>query len=147
MLNVKMYIINAPELIVAVQRNSKNLLLSPIVAGMTPRFLDVDKDVKSLAAKNMQDENGEWMNTHPLNMPFVQLLPGPNLDEIIRKMQTTLNQLMDQLGEQTKSDEDAVVGLFAWIKKSSGLASTDAIYGRKNPFKLQPELIDTFWYV
>ena len=147
MLNVKMYIINAPDLVVAVQRSSKNILFSPIVAGMIPRFFDVDKDVTSLTAKNMQDENGEWMNTHLMNKAYVHLLPGPNLDIIIRKMQVALNQLMDQLREQTKGDEDVVVGLFAWIKKSSGLASTDAIYGRENPFKLQPELFEAFWYV
>lgn len=146
MLNIKMYVINAPDLVVAVQRNSKNLLFSPIMAGILPRLFDVDKDVVSLTAKSMRDEDGGWINTHPLNMPnYVQLLPGPNLDIVIRKMQTALNPLMDQLREQTKGDEDAVIGLYAWIKKSSVLASTDAIYGRENPYKLQPELIDAFW--
>lgn len=141
-----MYIINAPDLIAAVQRNSKNLLFSPIVPGMIPRFFDVDRDVISSTAKNLRDGDGEWINAHPLHMAnSVQLPPGRNLDSIIRKMQAALNPLMDQLQGQTKGDEDAVIGLFAWIKKSSGLASTDAIYGQENPFRLQPELIDAFW--
>lgn len=148
MLNLKMYVVNAPDLVVAAQRNAKNLLFSPILAGMIPRLFDVDRDVVALTAKNMQDEDGEWINTHPMNMAnYVHLLPGPNLDVTIRKMQAALSLLMDQLEEQAEGDEEAVVGLYAWVKRSFGLASTDAIYGRENPFRLQPELIDAFWYV
>lgn len=148
MLNVKTYVINAPDLVVAVQRNSKNLLFSPILAAALPRLFDVDKDVTSLSVKNMRDVDGEWTNIHPLNMAnYVHLLPGPNLDSMIWKMQMTLNPLMNQLQEQTKGDEATVVGMYAWIKKSFGLATTEAIYGRENPFKLQPGLLDNFWYV
>ena len=143
-----MYVITAPDLVVAVQRNSKNLLFSPLLGRMIPRFFDVDKAVASLTTKNMRDENGEWANTHTMNMAnYIHLLPGPNLDSMIRKMQMALNPLMDQLQEQTRCDGDTTIGLYAWIKKSFGLASTGAIYGRENPYKLQPELIDTFWYV
>lgn len=146
MLNTKVYVINVPDVVVAVRRNSKNLLFSPILPGMIPRFFGVDKDIIHSTAKTMQDEGGEWINAHPLYMAnYVQLLPGPNLDIIIRKMQTALSPLMDQLREQTKSDEDAVIGLYAWIKNSSGLASTDAFYGQENPFKLQPKLINALW--
>ena len=146
MLNTKIYVINEPDLVVAVRRNSKNLLFTPVLPGMIPRFFDVDKDVIYSTAKNMQDEGGDWINAHPLYMSnYVQLVAGPNLDIIIRKMQTALTPLMDQLQKQTKGDEDAVIGLYAWIKKSSGLASADAFYGQENPFKLQPELIDAVW--
>lgn len=148
MLSVKTYVVTAPDLVVAIQRNSKNLLFSPLVAAIIPRLHGYDKDVTSTITKNMKDENGEWANTHPMNMAsYVHLLPGPNLNSMIRNMQKTLNPLMDQLQEQTKSDEEIVIGLFAWIKQSFGLATTEAIYGGENPFKLSPELLDNFWYV
>lgn len=148
MLSVKTYVITAPDLVIAVQRNSKNLLFSPLVAAVLPRFFGYTKDVISRITKNMKDENGEWANTHPMNLHnYVHLLPGPKLVAMIGTMQNTLNPLMNQLQQQTKGDEETVIGLFAWIKQSFGLATTEAIYGGENPFKLQPELIKSFWYV
>lgn len=148
MLNVKIYVINAPELVAAAQRNSKNLLFSPLLGRVVPGLFGVDKDAASLTRKNMQDENGEWLNTHPMNMAnYVNLQPGPNLDATTRKMQRNLNPIMDQLSSQSQGDEDTTIGLYAWVKNSFCLATTEAIYGRENPYKLQPELIDSFWYV
>lgn len=148
MLNVKTYVVNEPDLVVAVQRNSKNLLFSPLLARMIPRLFDVDKDITSLTTKHMQDEDGEWINTHAMNTAnYVNLVPGPNLDSMIRRMQKALNPFMDQLQKQAEGDEDTIVGLYAWVKESFGLATTQAFYGRENPFKLQPELIDSIWYV
>jgi hypothetical protein len=148
MLNMKTYVVNSPDLAVAVLRNSKNLLFSPMLAAVIPRLFDVGDDVASVVKKHMRGSDGEWLNTHPINMAnSVQVLPGPNLDSMIRKMQQTLNPFMNQLQEQSMSDEDTVIGLFAWTKKHFGLASTEAIYGRENPFKLQSKLLDAFWYV
>ena len=149
LLNVKSYVINDLDSVVAVQRSSKNLLLSPILAGVVPRLFDLDEDVTSLTLKHLQDANGEWAaHTHLMNMAtYVQLAPGPQLDSVVRKMQRGLKPVMDQLQEQTRGEEDVFVELYGWIKRVFGLAITEAIYGGENPFKLHPELLDALWYV
>lgn len=95
----------------------------------------------------MRNTNGDWLNTYPMNMAnYVHMVPGPMLDSMIRTVQGTLKTEMDQLQERTRGDDD-VVGLFDWIKKSFGLAATEPIYGRNNPFRSQPGLMDAMWYV
>jgi hypothetical protein len=148
MLKFKMYVVNSPDLVVAVQRNTKTLLAGPIQAAATSRLLDLRDEDTATFTKKTQDENGQWLNRHLLNTAnHVQMLPGPNLDSALRKMQNTLNPLLDQLQARTESDEGAVIGLYAWTRKTMSLATTEAIYGRENPFKLEPELIDAFWCV
>ncbi len=148
MFKFKTYVVNSPDLVLAVQRNSKTLHVGPIQAAATSRLLDLrDEDIATFT-KNVQDENGQWLNRNLLNTPnHVQMMPGPNLDSALRKMQDMLNPFLDHLQARTKSDEDAVIGLYAWTRITMGLATTEAIYGRENPFKLQPELIDAFWCV
>lgn len=72
-----------------------------------------------------------------------EMAPGPNLDRMHKAMLSTLAPFLDELAVEGGWEGD----LFGWIRPRFTIASTEAIYGEKNPIKLQPELAEAFWWV
>ena len=128
------------------QRNAKNLTFNHFVAAVLPRFLDVNHEVMTIATKNLHGDEGDWGLSHDTGKAIhAGLAPGPALDSFIRKMVETLNPFMDDLAQRSRSGEGTIVDLFAWVKNSFGMATTEASYGPENPYKIEPELHQAFW--
>ena len=146
MLNQRMYIVNSPELVVAVQRQTKSLTFQPFVAAMLPKLLLVDKDAMEIVKRNMDGDQGDWgliPDTHKETWPAIA--PGPQLDRMIRDMFSTLLPFLDEfVGER---EATTFTDLYAWARRAFTLAGTDALYGPENPFRWDSELEDAFWYV
>lgn len=70
-----------------------------------------------------------------------ELAPGPNLDRMHKFMLGTLAPFFDEWAIEGGWEG----GLFEWIRPRFTIASTEAIYGERNPIKLQPELAQAFW--
>lgn len=62
----------------------------------------------------------------------IGLSPGLNLDDLNAKAVGNLNK---SLGTLCAENAPTTVGLFAWASEVIMMATTDAIYGSRNPFK------------
>lgn len=60
------------------------------------------------------------------------LKPGPNLDDLNSKAVQILNRSLEVLAFKQDS---TTVDLFAWASEEIMLATTNAVYGTRNPFK------------
>ena len=56
-------------------------------------------------------------------------------------------ETLDKLGGKCDNNVGDEIELFAWVRKDFAIASTDAIYGPKNPFSQNPDLQNDFWTV
>ena len=70
-----------------------------------------------------------------------EMAPGPNLDRMNKAMLSTMAPFFDEWAVEGGWEGD----LFAWIKPKFTIASSESIYGKKNPIRLQPELAEAFW--
>lgn len=68
------------------------------------------------------------------------LSPGPNLDDLNAKAVQILNGSMEALCAKKTA---TTVDLFAWASQEMVLATTNAVYGPKNPFK-KPTVQDAY---
>lgn len=57
--------------------------------------------------------------------------PGPKLDAMNRLSVQKVAETVEILASQTPR----TLGLFEWVKKEITLATTEAVYGLKNPFR------------
>ena len=142
MLSGRAYVVTSPELVTAVQRNSKSLVFPPFVVSATTRMTGASKDGDVKVRKNLLGEEGEhglYKDIH--KGMFMALAPGKDLDalndDMIRGISTSMNELDCPGGK--------VIDLFAWSQHIIGQASTTAVYGPLNPFKVRPELEEAFW--
>ena len=98
-----------------------------------------------IATRNMDGDDGDSgliPDTHRETWPT--LAPGPQLDLMIQSMLSSLLIFLDEfagVGEATTTD------LYAWVRRAFTLAGTETIYGPENPFSLEPQLENAFWYV
>ena len=135
-----MYVVNAPDLVVAVQRNTKTILFNPFVVAMTPRLFGTGPRTNAIVAKEATKEKGAFMADIHDGM-YEILGPGRELERMTQVTLETLNSYFNELS----SDKDAQVDLFGWIRRVFTISSTDAVYGLDNPFRLHSELEDAFW--
>jgi hypothetical protein len=68
------------------------------------------------------------------------LSPGPCLQELTSKVLEGVAGSLNDMG-----DEGPAFGLYRWMRDTITKASADAIYGPKNPFSRNQELIDDLW--
>ena len=70
-----------------------------------------------------------------------EMSPGLNLDRMNKAMLSTLAPFLDEWAVEGGWEGD----LYRWTKPRFTIASTESIYGEKNPIRLQPDLADAFW--
>ena len=104
MLNQRIYVVNSPELVLEVQRQTKSLSFQPFVAAMLPKLFLVDEDAMTIVKRNMDGEEGEWgliPDTHRETWPA--LAPGPQLDILVESMLSNLLPFLNQLADPEKT--------------------------------------------
>lgn len=105
---------------------------------------DSSKEANDILTMNMKREDGDWgysvdfyQSMHPA------LGPGQGLDAMNRVMIQTIAASVDTL-KPSKKGEATRIGLVEWLKHEITLATTDATYGRMNPFQ-EPKVEKAFW--
>jgi len=141
----RIYVVNSPELVIAVQRNAKTISFTPFVVAMLPRLFNVSSRDIDVAGRNHDEEDGHWgymADVH--SSTYSVLAPGVELDSMVRPL---LENMMDHFDELSNSPGDGVVmiDLFAWIRRTITAASTSAVYGPENPFACEQGLETAFW--
>ena len=146
MLHQKMYIVTSPELVIAVQRQTKSLSFQPFVAAMLPKLFLVDDKAMAIVKRNIDGDDGDWglvPDTHRETWPT--LAPGPQLDLLVQNMLSTLLPFLDEFANAREATVST--DLYAWCRRAFTLAGTETLYGPENPFRQEPGLEDAFWYV
>ncbi|KAF2793663.1 cytochrome P450 [Melanomma pulvis-pyrius CBS 109.77] len=137
----RIYVVNSPALISAVQRQYKALAFMPLVAKASVKVSRFSKTASDIINTNTNGEEGDWgyvMTFHDTIQP--SLAPGTHLDAMNRVMLGLVAEYLNRLREQLPT----TVRLFDWVKHQITLATTSSTYGPSNPYK-SPTVEAAFW--
>ncbi|KAL8662900.1 MAG: hypothetical protein Q9202_004322 [Teloschistes flavicans] len=139
----RIYVVNSPDLISAVQKDAKNLTFGPFVSWMSPRIFDVGDEAMAAINENTDGTKGMYGLLPEITRGMHNALaPSTSLDWMTKTMLTKLGEYVDPLGAGPDGIE---IDLFKWVRTAFTVASTEAAYGPKNPFNHKPNLEDDFW--
>lgn len=139
----KMYIVNTPELIQVIQKSPKKLAFPPITAKFANQLCGVSKRARDILAVNVNGDDGDWglnMESTPLMKRALQ--PGPGLDGMNRVMVGNVAGSLDGLIRE--GEESVQIGLHGWLRGLVTMATTEAVYGPRNPYR-DLKVRDSFW--
>jgi hypothetical protein len=126
----RIYIINSISLIPLFQRQVKTIAFAPIEAQAAATVMGVGPVGNAIiGAEDMREQCFYLATFVPSTHPA--LSPGLGLDAIIR---AAIRNTSDSLAK-VSGDGVATVDLFSWVRKEMFIATTEAIYGPKNPFR------------
>ncbi|KAI1321247.1 cytochrome P450 oxidoreductase [Xylariaceae sp. FL0255] len=111
----RMYIVNDTSLIPVIQRQTKIISISPIMVRVFSHFMGVSKQALEIRLQTIEGIN-----------------PGPNLDDLVTR---AVGYLDRSLSATIVKNPLLKVDLFEWVSQEIMLATTNAIYGVRNPFK------------
>lgn len=141
MLNGKVYIVTSPELVTAVNRNSKALAFNPFIAALGMRITGHDEITSQIVQHNLNGEEGSGYVIDVHDGTVTALAPGTNLEAMLGPLLHAVDDhlLHLQVGRTTE------VNFFSWTRRMITMCSTRAIYGPSSPFVEHPEYCDLFW--
>lgn len=94
-LGTKIYVVNSPDLIQAVQRHAKVLTFNPFVSFMSPRIFDCGAEAMRIINENIGGEMGNWGLLPDTSRGMHNALaPSESLDWMTRTM---LSKFMEYL--------------------------------------------------
>ena len=115
------------------------------MAAVSERLLQIGKTDMEIVKDNMNRERGNFGYMRDLHNTHHKFLsPGVSLNHIRNE---ALMEISRFLNDTDGSSSGIVVDLYAWNRHIFTQSSASAVWGRRNPFKIQPELEDAFWCV
>lgn len=130
------------------ERNEKTIAFFPFVSALSPRIFDLAPDSRAMVLiqynidGKIVGKEGKVGLVHETHKGMHrEMAPGTNLDRMSKAMLGTLAPFLEEWAVEGGWEGD----LFGWIRPRFTIASTESIYGERNPIKLQPELAEAFW--
>lgn len=139
MLNGKVYVVTSPDLVNAVNRNSKKIAFNPFVAMLGKRITGHDEDTSRIVQHNLNGEHGPGYVIDVHDRIVASLAPGMDLQQTTKAMLSHLSVYFEAITTDVELD------LFLWIRNTVTLCSTRALYGSQNPFDKDPKFVNSFW--
>ena len=139
MLNGKVYIVTSPDLVNAVNRNSKKIAFNPFIAILGKRITGHDEETSRIVQHNLNGEHGPGYVTDVHDRMLAALAPGKDLQETTKTMLSRLPVFFDAITIDVELD------LFEWMRNMVTICSTRALYGIQNPFDKDLKFVDSFW--
>ena len=140
MLNGKVYIVTSPELVSAVNRNSKSLAFNPFIAQLGKRITGHDEATSKIVQHNLNGDEGPGYVIDVHDAIVASLAPGKSLENMTEAMLFEAERYFDALETNYEID------IFQWLRSTVTLCSTRAIYGPGNPFDKDPSrCVEAFW--
>ena len=139
----KIYVVNSPSLVAAVDRYSKTISFGPYVVEFAKRMLLPSTKGLEALRENLNEEDGECgCRPETLKAMHLALAPGEDLERTTENVLDSISRLLEPVQTVSKHEN---IKLFSWVRKLVTRASTDAVYGAyKNPFK-DPAVEAAFW--
>ena len=136
----KMYVVNTPELISAVQRNPKSLQFAPFASKSHRNLFGTSREAEKIVLNNIDLADGAWGLWHDaITGVHKSLAPGEGLDLMNRTMIENVTNTMNQLTSPMPK-----IHLHSWLRHELAYATTEAVYGPENPFR-DPTVEQSFW--
>ncbi|XDG05107.1 hypothetical protein ABKA04_004722 [Annulohypoxylon sp. FPYF3050] len=136
----RIYVVNSLSLIPSLQRQIKTIAFAPIEAQAAATVMGVGPAGNAIIGSDKMFEDDSYLSTFVPSL-HPALSPGPGLDAI---NSAAIRYVFDSL-TKFSGEGPNMVELFAWVRGKIFMASTEAIYGPKNPFR-DPAL-EKAWYV
>ena len=129
----KIYVVNSPSLVAAVDRQPKTISFAPYLVQFAKRILVPSDAAINILTDDIHGDKGPvGCRPETLKAMHVTLAPGEDLDAATKAFLASISRMLDPIQTDSK---DGTIGLFALTRKLITQASTDAIYGpSKNPF-------------
>ena len=136
----RIYIVNSTNLIPAVERQVRALDFAPIVSGAVINMMGATP-----AGQRMLKMGRDGVNEYSYAIEFDKAIhhavtPGAHLDAMNRLSVLQVSNILNRLAWETPK----AMKLFEWVRENIALATCEAVYGPRNPFR-DPELQAAFW--
>ncbi|KAK8050930.1 cytochrome P450 [Apiospora rasikravindrae] len=136
----RVYIVNSLSLIPQIQKQIKTIAFAPIEAQAADAVMGVGPAGNAIIGSERMFEHDSYLSTFvPSTQPA--LSPGPGLDAINGAAIRHISNAMKMVAESGPT----TIELFAWVRHEFFMATTESIYGPKNPFR-DPKL-EQAWYL
>lgn len=138
----KIYVVNSAELVLGVDRSSKDFSFAPYLVQFAARALHPTED----AIKKLSD-NLDGGNIDPGLRIQTRKAMRESLAAGTSALNTTTRELLQQIStfiDVEATSIDGPIELFHWVRSMVTTVSTNAVYGLANPF-LRKKVADGLW--
>ncbi|KAL2203085.1 cytochrome P450 [Sarocladium strictum] len=145
----RLYIVKDPALAATVQRTSKTLSFSPLIADIIARVLGLDAETIDVVRKNLDPEPGapRGLLADVHDNVYTLLGPGAYLNELsvdaVRELGAQLHAYNTTNGDT--SSQPKTHDLLLWIRHFVTFGTADYLFGPNNPLSHDPHLEEAFW--
>ncbi|KAL3421937.1 25-hydroxycholesterol 7-alpha-hydroxylase 1 [Phlyctema vagabunda] len=126
----RIYVINSPSLVPLVQRQKRVIAFEPIPARAAANMMGVSKAGVEIISRDCTGDDAYFATFLKATYPALAS-SGPGLDAMNRAAVEVLATSMME-GLEVKK---VTVDLWAWVRHQVLMATTEAIYGPRNPFR------------
>lgn len=140
MLNSKMYVVWSPKLIHAVMRH-KHMSMDNLIETFSQRIFGTSAETIE------RFKAGGGVHTI-MSTAQKAALKGPHLADMNLKASGYYADALNDICKckrTRKDDELHVPNVYLWLRRHGTMATAEALYGRTNPLRQDPSLIDTLW--
>ncbi|KFA55663.1 hypothetical protein S40293_05289 [Stachybotrys chartarum IBT 40293] len=124
----RLYVVNATSRITSVQSQFRKLSSAAIEANIAAHLIGVNEATNKIISADVTSDSSYLMSF--LKYVHSALSPGSGLDAMNRR---SIEVISDSL-EQAAQRGSKTLKLFEWVRHELLLASTEGVYGPKNPF-------------
>ncbi|KAI5917892.1 cytochrome P450 [Camillea tinctor] len=135
---MRIYIINSTPLITTVQSQFKALSFAAIEASIAANVIGVNKATNDIIGSDVNKE-GSYLMSFPKYVHSA-LSAGPGLDAMNRRSIQVITQSLDRCAQ----GGPRTIRMFEWVRHELLLATTEGVYGPKNPFR--DPVMENAWY-
>ncbi|KUI53200.1 Cholesterol 7-alpha-monooxygenase [Cytospora mali] len=125
----RMYVVNSPQLITAVQAQFRTLSFTAIEATIAANLLGCKKSTIEIIGGDVTKDEG-YLMSFPKYVHSA-LSAGPGLDAMNRRAIQVISKSLDDWSEKGATK----IQMWQWVRHELLLASTEGVYGPKNPFR------------
>lgn len=125
----RIYVINSTSLIPIVQRQFRTLSFTALESKLARDVMGVSKSTHEIISRDNTRDEGYLVTFPKYIHPAVSA--GPGLDAMNRRSVEVLAESLDVWANRGP----ATVKMFKWIRHELLIATTEGVYGPKNPYR------------
>ena len=145
-LSGKVYVITSPSIISLVSKNTKSISFNPFIAEVGIRLTHASKEARTIIERNVDGSEGKDSYVIEIHDCTVSALSvGPEMQRLaLFVLRKAWNEFFRPLDDPAIA-KGTEVSLYAFLQHMLTQTSTTAIYGQRNPLRLDPSLEQAFW--
>ena len=141
LLSNTVYVVNSPDLVSVVQRNSKTLSFYPFMTSWLQPLLALDDPSMEIVKRDMVSKTEASYIGESYDIHHHMLAPGLVLNQMQNNAFIGVAKIFNEFKGSVSTD------MYSFIKHNFTVFNTNAIWGSRNPFRDHPEIEHAFWSV